>query len=1052
MYFYNTELGYTIVGAWGLRKLISTYSGPIVRIRDTVGNAEQDVYANSTTGELNSYTVSGNAAIVKVYDQSGNGADLGQPTTTLQPLLILNATGNGKPAARFDGVDDFLRDATASTTRPYLVAAPLHVSMSAPRQPREQWGKVWCIPHNDGANSSPYSRLVHEQDAATTLNWEAATRYDSVQPGTLLQARGYNNRKGFNAHALLGYLGKFILAGMPSQSFTADTSVTYPNSTRLYISANGQNTENNGMDWVEHVVYSTTSPVEVDVQALVDKVAYERLFGPNRLFKMVVTGTFSPSQYDGGCASMELRDSVGGADVTDQYTPMIANKRFNGTESWEKIFDDNDSTYYSSGDSPATTTPILYFTKETNNKLAQLVYKARGDSFYPYTFKKYHIYRFTQSGWEDSAGGEIDNTSAGNSAAQVYSNSLTWTDPTVSDTWGFDYKITAHAYGSWPFDYKVEAGNQIAWHHDFDYEIFAPVSVTWSFDYKVQLYTVRTFDYKVLGDTGNYLRYFAINGGSQDKHPARAFSVATGQTIGEQGAANPGALHYVEPVVLPDQESPLHQNFYSDFYERIWVSPLDYRLSNPKLGYEYPFYVWSAYDRPNALVDYLPTDVDGIEFTEEGDMPISFKPVEQKILHFSVLPTAPAQIEGRLDFDFTMGGDGFNLFVLVLSVLRTLPNEPMREIWAWYTTIETSKNGMEQRMAMRDEPRTMVDYDVVITDDEDRISAYQQLYAFASRPILVPMFQYVTPLDAPVEEGDDRIYFEIEKSDIRAGEYIVLFNRFTLQFVLVQVSTLEADGVSLVTPIEIDAGIDEWEVLPGRSMRLPNKSSLDMEAVDGGASVRGESVVWRALVRPGSAVTLVTLDDYPILSLRPIADPNIDETFDQDVELLDNDYSTPVQKSTYTNPFVESTKSWEIDREIDMDWWRTFMDYCKGQQKPFLMPTWRNDLPLYEQPELGDTVLLSTNTDFLDYFEHDTYGWVMIQSDAGVIFRRVEEVIPDVAGVAISINEGIGVSAGSNENMVVSFCNLTRLNSDEVTFDHFVNYTIVTLDTRTVNQ
>lgn len=1052
MFFYNTELGYTIVGAWGLRKLISSYSGPIVRIRDTVGNAEQDVYA-AASGELNSFTVSGNAAIVKVYDQSGNGADLGQTSTGLQPLLILNATGNGKPAARFDGSDDYLRDATASTTRPYLVAAPLHVSMSAPRQPREQWGKVWCIPHNDGANSSPYSRLVHEQDSATALNWEAATRYDSVQPSTLLQARGYNNRKGFNAHALLGYLGKFLLAGMPSQSFTADTSVTYPNNTRMYIGANGQGTENNGMDWVEHVVYSTTSPVEADVQALVDKVAYDRLFGPNRLFKMVVTGTFSPDQYDGGCAAMELRDSIGGADVTDQYTPMIANKRYNGTETWEKIFDDNDSTYYSSGSSPSNTQPILYFTKETNNELAQLVYKARSDSFYNYTFKKYHIYRFTQTGWQDSSGGEIDNTSAGNSASQVYTNNLTWPVEYVTQTFGFSWDVAnAAVKQTFGFSYDVTAP-AVSQLFGFSWDVKGSITVTYGFSYAIELRAFFGFSYHLEQQESDLLGYRHVSPGTQDV-AKRIFVVdnQTGTSVGTQEAATVGALTYPDVITQAPVDSAIHANFYSDYYDRIWVSPENLRLSNPKIGFHYSFFVWNAFDRPNELINYIGTDTDGVEFVEEGDIPITFAPIEFRTMHFLINSEAPSQIDGNLFFEFTMGGDGFDLFALVLGILRTLPNEPFNEVWSWLTTIETSRNGTEQRQGYRDQPRTRASYNVMILDEEDRQSAYQQLYSFATRSVLVPFMQYTTTLDADALEGDTRLYFDLSQSDIRPDEYLVFFDKSTMQFNLAQVASLNADGVNLVTPLTIDLDADVWDVLPGRSMRLPDKSSLAMGAVNGGMSFRGESSVWREVVRPGGEVTLDEFDGYPVLPFKPIAQSDINETFTSDVEVIDNDVAPPQQRYSFTNPFVESTKAYQIDRETEMDYWRTFFDYCSGMLKPFLLPTWRDDLPLAFAPELGDNKLVTTVIDYADYFANPTYQYVQLLSDNGVTYRKVQSVEVVEEGLRLSLDDTIGNDVGDNENLVVSFLNLTRLNSDDVELQHYVNWTIVTLDVRTVNQ
>jgi hypothetical protein len=314
------------------------------------------------------------------------------------------------------------------------------------------------------------------------------------------------------------------------------------------------------------------------------------------------------------------------------------------------------------------------------------------------------------------------------------------------------------------------------------------------------------------------------------------------------------------------------------------------------------------------------------------------------------------------------------------------------------------------------------------------------------------MFQYLTPLNASASTGDTRLYFDIDKSDIRVGEYLVLYYDAISGYVLAQVSALNSDGVNLVNPLTFDVDADEWEVVPARTMRLPNRSAFDMGAVDGGAMMRSESTAWRTLVRPGASVTLPEYDDYPVLPFKPIAVQNIDETFASDVEVLDNDSAQPTQRSTFTNPFVESSKQWQIDRETDMDWWRTFLDYACGMLKPFLLPTWRDDLPLVEQPTFGDNQLITSNTDYQDYWPYQTYRWVQIQSKAGVIYREVEAIERVDNGLRLSLDENIGIVAGSNEDLIVSFLNLTRLNSDTATLDHFVNWTIVSLEVRTVNQ
>ncbi|PZQ95182.1 MAG: hypothetical protein DI533_20235 [Cereibacter sphaeroides] len=77
------------------------YTGPLLRVRDTTTNAESDLGID-TDGEVVPFS-GAPPAVVKVYDQSGNGADIGQTDTTRQPLLIYEATKNGFAAIRIRG-------------------------------------------------------------------------------------------------------------------------------------------------------------------------------------------------------------------------------------------------------------------------------------------------------------------------------------------------------------------------------------------------------------------------------------------------------------------------------------------------------------------------------------------------------------------------------------------------------------------------------------------------------------------------------------------------------------------------------------------------------------------------------------------------------------------------------------------------------------------------------------------------------------------------------------------------------------------------------------
>lgn len=362
-------------------------------------------------------------AVVTIYDQTGNGSHLGQSTASLQGLLDMHRTGSRKPAIIFDGVDDYYRDVNAaSTTRPYMVAAPMVIGMFGARIPREQWGKFWGIPHADGANSTPYARMCIEYDAASNLLDECQVRVDSTQT-TVLKCYGWNNRKGWSAHALVPVIGGFLQAGAPRFNVSTDSTTTYPNATRMYLAANGQGTENNGMHFCELVMFDAASVVEADIQNAIDKIGYALLFGPNRYYRMTTTGSFDTVQTDAGFAEIEFHKTIGGSDLSDYDTPFVANKNASGEQAYKGI-NNNTADWFSSGNSPAVQ-PLQWIMLNENSLITELKMIGRPDTpYFRYQVKKYILARFTATGWESAA--EVDNTADGNVASQVYVDPIMW--------------------------------------------------------------------------------------------------------------------------------------------------------------------------------------------------------------------------------------------------------------------------------------------------------------------------------------------------------------------------------------------------------------------------------------------------------------------------------------------------------------------------------------------------------------------------------------------------------------------------------------------------
>ncbi|MCB9172338.1 MAG: hypothetical protein H6637_05380 [Ardenticatenales bacterium] len=101
----------SIAAAYSTRRLLTGYTGSLLRLRRSSDNAESD-FGYTAAGDLDTAAIAtwlGGASgyVTTWYDQSGNGRHATQATAASQPLYVASGQ-NGRPLARFDGTNDML--------------------------------------------------------------------------------------------------------------------------------------------------------------------------------------------------------------------------------------------------------------------------------------------------------------------------------------------------------------------------------------------------------------------------------------------------------------------------------------------------------------------------------------------------------------------------------------------------------------------------------------------------------------------------------------------------------------------------------------------------------------------------------------------------------------------------------------------------------------------------------------------------------------------------------------------------------------------------------
>lgn len=388
-----------------------------------------------------------------------------------------------------------------------------------------------------------------------------------------------------------------------------------------------------------------------------------------------------------------------------------------------------------------------------------------------------------------------------------------------------------------------------------------------------------------------------------------------------------------------------------------------------------------------------------------------------------------------------------------------LPEVPVTEIWSWKTVVNIADKGVEQRSAIRANPRVSMEFDGVIFGSIDRLAVYQMLFDYIKKTFSYPLYMHSTKLTAVTSSGTAKLYFDPAATDMRAGEAIALYDRYLEKTDLATILTVDADGATLTANVSADIPAHIL-VCPVSTFAMRQSVGLEMSTTAGEFSLKIDGATQRSVLRPNQASDLLTLVDGLLVLDKPIlSEPGADEKMDQDVTWLDNDISSPQPRTLWRVPFINGTRQYVAHRPFGLDYWRAVGNYLKGRQKAFLLPTFFDDIPLAEQPALSATTIKSTNVIFFGFWRSKVYRYIRIHSNAGVIYRRILEVTANYDAVTqepvtidIKLSASIGGGAGANVIKAISFCYTTRLDSDDIVFEHYEVDSIVKLKIRTIEE
>lgn len=235
------------------------------------------------------------------------------------------------------------------------------------------------------------------------------------------------------------------------------------------------------------------------------------------------------------------------------------------------------------------------------------------------------------------------------------------------------------------------------------------------------------------------------------------------------------------------------KSFGTYFFENVFLTPAEIDAGVVVPGAEFSFELWHSSTSPMQLAGVTQTGVFDIELAgvTSGSL-ASFESFDYKIS----LNQANGLIDYRASFDF--GAGTTNTFILTASVALVMPE---RIDWStqpemslqYLTEVIEAFDGTEQRIALRDTPRTSLSYMYSMTDEQQY--RFDNKLATSSGSMLVPLWPLQCQVSRAVSAGDASI--ALETINAHVGGFDTLLISEGDEYEVVSIESMSGGTVTL---------------------------------------------------------------------------------------------------------------------------------------------------------------------------------------------------------------------------------------------------------------